>query len=348
MSPVIRAPGKAMWLGEYVVLDGAPALVAAVDRHAECRISAHKDSDDMRLIVRTSLSDQAWLLRDQEGRIFESEHKEFALIDTVRQTLQDAEIPLPRRGGTLFFDSTALSQDQKLGLGSSAAIAATAAIALSETNRWSADDALAIVELTQHAHQAFQGGLGSGSDIAAACMGGVLRMQKGCAPRRIFGPAIYPLVIYTGYAANTADFVRAVGAAKDRPGVQAALEAMGLHATRGASAFEAKDTTAFLDAVRAFHRAEVHLSKASSVPVVTQEIADIVDFMETYGGAAKASGAGGGDIVVAFFPTQESQEIAARQASKHADPQGWAVIPLAVEAKGVLDSLHSTPLDPSP
>ena len=35
-----RAPGKAMLLGEYAVLDGAPALVTAVDRYAEARYGA--------------------------------------------------------------------------------------------------------------------------------------------------------------------------------------------------------------------------------------------------------------------------------------------------------------------
>lgn len=332
-----------MWLGEYVVLDGAPALVAAVDRHAECRVTPHQDSDDTRLIIQTSLGDQTWLLRDRKGQVLEDERKEFALINAVRQTLQDAEIPLPTRGATLYFDSTRLSQDDKLGLGSSAAIAATATVALSEAAHWSADDAPAVFELTQRAHQTFQGGLGSGSDIAAACMGGVLRMQKGCEPRKITGPALHPLVMYTGYAANTADFVRAVRAAQHRPDVQTALHLMAQHATRGASAFEEKNQTAFLDAVRNFHKAEVLLTTASNVPVVTKEIANIVDLMETCGGAAKASGAGGGDIVIGFFPTQEAQRTAVEQAEKMAPNHGWAVIPLAVEANGVLDSLHSPP-----
>lgn len=336
-----------MWLGEYVVLDGAPALVAAVDRHAECRVSPHLDGDDTRLVVRTSLSDQTWLLRDREGQVFSDARKEFALINAVRQTLQEEDVPLPTSGATLFFDSTRLSQDDKLGLGSSAAIAATATVALSDTDYWSADDASTIFELTQRAHQKFQGGLGSGSDIAAACLGGVLRMQKGCEPRRINGPPVYPLVIYTGYAANTADFVRAVRAAQDRPNVRAALDTMAHHATRGASAFEAHDQAEFLDAIRSFHKAEVLLTAASNVPVVTEEIADIVDFMETFGGAAKASGAGGGDIVIAFFPTQESQRVAAQRAEKHAAKHGWAVIPLAVEARGVLDSLHTASSKPT-
>ena len=37
---VARAPGKLVALGEYVVLDGAPAVVLAIDRYAEASIDA--------------------------------------------------------------------------------------------------------------------------------------------------------------------------------------------------------------------------------------------------------------------------------------------------------------------
>src|SRR5512138_339944 len=40
---VARAPGKLVALGEYAVLDGAPALVLALDRFAEVRIEASPD-----------------------------------------------------------------------------------------------------------------------------------------------------------------------------------------------------------------------------------------------------------------------------------------------------------------
>src|SRR6185295_6471595 len=36
---VARAPGKLFLLGEYAVLDGAPAIVAAVDRFIEVRLT---------------------------------------------------------------------------------------------------------------------------------------------------------------------------------------------------------------------------------------------------------------------------------------------------------------------
>ena len=43
MTRVFRAPGKLVLVGEYAVLDGAPAVVAAVDRGVACAVSPAPD-----------------------------------------------------------------------------------------------------------------------------------------------------------------------------------------------------------------------------------------------------------------------------------------------------------------
>lgn len=321
-----------MWLGEYVVLDGAPALVAAVDRRAQCTITPHDDPTDRSLILQSSLSDAQWTLRGQQGDVHAPIDPVFHLIHAVQQTLEAASIALPTRGYTLCFDSSALAHEQKLGIGSSAAIAALAAVALTEPTHWASDDKTALFRLTQRAHQQFQGGVGSGSDVAAACMGGILRTQKGCDPQPMPPTSLHTLILYTGQAANTSDFIRAVQAKKDRSEVRRALQHMTDATYVGVEAMEQNDTSRFLDAVRAFHRNEFKLTVASGVPIVTDDIAEIVESMEACGGAAKASGAGGGDIVIAFFADLDSK-IRAADAARAADFQ---VLPIAVESRGVL------------
>lgn len=332
MTRVLLAPGKAMILGEYVVLDGAPAVVAAVDRHAKCTATPHADPADRSLVLRSSLTDHAWTLRSTNGVLVPPIDPAFHLIAIVQQHLQRANLPLPARGATLHFDSRALASDAKLGLGSSASIAALAAVALTEEGTWTRDNAAALFKLTHAAHQEFQGGVGSGSDVAAACFGGVLRMQKGCDPQPIPWPALHPVVVYTGASANTADFVRNVHAQRDKPTVHQALADMESATICGIHALENAMYNEFLNAVRAFHRAEIKLTQASGVPVVTDGIAKIVDFMETCGGAAKASGAGGGDIVIAFFADATAQQRAIERAAHHA----LHVLPLAIEPRGVV------------
>ena len=64
MQIVARAPGKLVVLGEYAVLDGAPALVIAVDRYCTANIQLSDDLDchleirspEPRLVVQSLIS----------------------------------------------------------------------------------------------------------------------------------------------------------------------------------------------------------------------------------------------------------------------------------------------------
>lgn len=338
----LRAPGKAMWFGEYVVLDGAPGLVAAVDRHASCAIDRRFPDPAYALSLRTSISETIWRIPIGQKAPFQAPCESFRLLESVFRTLQAAGIPLRTDGADIRFSSEALNAETKLGLGSSAAIAALAVVALQESSHLQHADSSTIHALAHQAHLDFQGGVGSGSDIAAACYGGLLRMERGKAPRRIEAPLPQTLVIYTGQEANTRDFVRRIHAQRGEPAVAEALQTMHDLAFVGAAALEAGDHAAFLDHVRRFHRAEVALTAASGVPVVTPDIAHAVQLIEQCGGAGKASGAGGGDILIGFFEDRAQRDTAISLAV-HA---GLDVIPLAVEAMGVLDSVrtHETPL----
>lgn len=328
----LRAPGKAMILGEYVVLDGAPALVAAMDRYAHARLE-YTDGDRA-IEITTSLSEVAWRLRDAAGTLHAAPSSHFSLVEAVIQTLEEHAIALPAGGLRLHLDSSSLGADQKLGLGSSAAVAAIATLALSgEAGRSLPTDA-AIHAIADTAHRRFQGGAGSGADVAAACLGGMLRIESGQPPRRLDAPPPKMLVVFTGYEADTREFVREVRARAEQEGVREALAQMRDAAIRGADAYEASDFTSFFNAVSEFHRGEVALTRASGVPVVTAEIARAVEIFEACGGVGKASGAGGGDIVLGFFSTQEALDAArARVISAGLEP-----IKLGLEWRGVLET----------
>lgn len=341
----LRAPGKAMLLGEYVVLDGAPALVAAVTRHAVGQLTTKDPSGVIR--IHSDLHDTPWTLRSETGEIHAAPHASFALVEAVYETLIAADVALPASGCELFLSSSELSSDTKLGLGSSAAIAAITTLALAGEVGTTLPTDAAVHALTDAAHRRFQGGVGSGSDVAAACFGGILRMSAGEPPRRVdrfensrhIGGLLHPadenlLVVYTGYAANTRDFVRSVRAQAHHPDVQRALHAMRDAAEMGVSSFEGGEYGAFLDAVRRFHRAECALTNASQVPIVTNEIATAVDIFERAGGVGKASGAGGGDIVLGFFPSREERRAAEVQLQK----TSLQVVDLSIETRGVLET----------
>lgn len=328
---IFRAPGKAMILGEYVVLEGAPALVAAMDRYAEAHVAYREDSA---IRVRSSLSEAAWEIRSAAGTLNAAPSTDFSLVEAILQTLGEKEIALPTSGLDLFLDSSSLSANTKLGLGSSAAIAAVATLALGgEAGSTLSTDAH-IHAIADVAHRRFQNGSGSGADVAAACLGGVLQIQKGVPPKRLHGEIPHLLVVYTGFEANTRTFVRDVNAQKSDPLVRKALDEMRENAIMGAEAFAANRWRDFSTAVSKFHRAEISLTESSKVPVVTKEIADSVDIFESYGGVGKASGAGGGDIVLGFFESAQAASLAEAAVRK----AGLEPVNLAIETRGVLET----------
>ena len=109
MTERATAPGKMMLSGEYAVLDGAPAVVAAVQRRAEVRVVAG----------------------DYDGPIARGlKHAEpcFPEVDATRR-LAEAELGIELDAELTVDVSQLRGEEVKLGLGSSAAAAAATAAA---------------------------------------------------------------------------------------------------------------------------------------------------------------------------------------------------------------------------
>src|SRR5215213_4826993 len=137
---IARAPGKVVISGAYAVLEGAPAIVAAIDRYvlADAERAPEKTTAEVReALKRRGPSPHPW------------------------------------------FDASALrsggAQDRKLGLGSSAAILVSCLASLELGNDSDLDDAALSARVfgpALAAHRAAQGG-GSGVDVAASAFGGI-------------------------------------------------------------------------------------------------------------------------------------------------------------------------------
>ncbi|MBT8467659.1 MAG: hypothetical protein KJN97_02825, partial [Deltaproteobacteria bacterium] len=177
------APGKALLCGEYAVLDGAPAVVAAVDRR-----------------VRVAWTDER-----------------IAMSPEVEATLRRAQVEVGAAGRALRVDATDLHQDRiKLGLGSSAAAAAAAAGAVFASHGhdladWTTLQRLFACALEGHSSIAPQG---SGVDVAASTFGGFLRFERNderVDTRRLEVPSeLHIRLIWTGQAARTSELVKKV------------------------------------------------------------------------------------------------------------------------------------------
>jgi phosphomevalonate kinase len=150
---IATAPGKLILTGEYAVLDGAPALVIAVDRRVVARRERSVPSSPFLLAVARELAQRYGA--DSPGALAALE----IAVDS-----------------SAFYASSDCTQ--KLGLGSSAAVTvAAAALALAAhhgTLEGHRDEVLAIA-LAAHANaQGAKGARGSGADVAAAVFGGAI------------------------------------------------------------------------------------------------------------------------------------------------------------------------------
>jgi phosphomevalonate kinase len=323
-EPVIAsAPGKLILTGEYAVLDGAPALVVAVDRRAVAR------------------------------RAREDAPEPTPFLAAVARELAARGVEAP----PVVVDSSAFYEGgEKLGLGSSAAVT-VAAVALGLGAAGQAIDREAVLAIAMAAHanaQGERGARGSGADIAAAVYGGTIVFTGGRVERKLWPAALALVPFHTGVAADTATLVARVTEARRgaRAGeVEAALAAIGDAsraviasmimpsdelasigaAVRRAVAAPAADPRPVIAAFEAAADAVQDLAKATGVPLVPACVEAARQAVRPLGGTAKTTGAGGGDVGIAVVPA--SVDASAVHAALI--QAGCLPLRLAVEPTGV-------------
>ena len=288
------APGKLMISGEYAVLDGAVAVVAAVSARVTAR----------------------W--------VEQAERKLPAEAAATRKLAEDA---LGAIASELQIEAGDLRKaGQKLGLGSSAAASAAVAGALLASHGHdlrSPEVRRRALELALAGHKAIAPE-GSGADVAAAALGGFVRfrLENGKLAEAVnvhFPRTLESAVVWTGKEARTSEFVRAVRAfeGRDARGFALLRDDLRDQAARFAEALAREETSEIIAATRAYGLGMSQLGRSAGVPIVTPELAQIARLADEHGGAAKPSGAGGGDVAIAFFPgrsERESFEAACTQA----------------------------------
>ena len=280
---VATAPGKLILTGEYAVLDGAPAVVIAVDRRVTARVGAHAVAAPSEFL--------AAVIRELVMRFGET-------------------CPSVAVARAIVVDSRAFFADQrKLGLGSSAAVT-VAATARALAERGPMLDRAEVFALAMAAHAAAQGARGargSGADIAAAVHGGAIVFTAGVATPHRWPAGVTILPFFTGDSADTATLVAQVAAARAaRPAeVSAALAAIAAASAAASLALSASSLAApaLLAALRLAAAAIERLALATRVALVPPCVTAARAAMVGLGGTAKTTGAGGGDVAIAVIPT---------------------------------------------
>ena len=179
---------------------------------------------------------------------------------------------------------------------------------------------------------------GSGADVAAAALGGFVRFRLEQGKLAEAAPIAFPdalvrRVVWTGKEARTSEFVRAVRAyeARDASGYSVLRDELVAQATRLAEAIGRAELTEILAATAAYGAGMGALGRAAGVPIVTAELARIAELAHAHGGSAKPSGAGGGDVAIAFFTDLEG----ARAFDRACSEAGLTPLDLTLGAPGV-------------
>jgi phosphomevalonate kinase len=330
MKITASAPGKVVLLGEYVVLDGGPALVMAVDRR--CRAELAPVAGDVSRLT-TCMPDQR-ISEFKPGQPSGS-----ALIDTI---IEGAEFAPPWPVWSASLDSSAFFADGlKLGLGSSAAaLVAFAGAAWQAAEKPGRPGLSALIQ----SHRAFQGGAGSGIDVAAALAGGVVQFRLDSEFKAHAGSVRLPKSvgfagIFAGGSASTPGLVGRYRHWADSGSARAGVFRKRLIAVAegGCAAVQDDDGMAFVAAIDEYGRCLAELGREIGADLVTAAHRQIGDLAGRLGLAYKVSGAGGGDIGIACGLDQD----ALRSFSDKATQSGFRAVPLVVDEQGLRVEEHA-------
>jgi len=345
-----KAPGKLILLGEYAVLEGAPSLVAAINRY--CTVSIRKNGFSVFGLEARNLDmpDLTFHL-DESGRVklaanspYTSEKRTGFLIEVINYVASRFEGKIP--GAYISIDTGDfyhLASGNKFGLGSSAALTVALIRAM---NKYMGRQASAETLFSEaiKSHRAGQGRLGSGVDIAASAAGGVIEYimpnsedDIPSAIRRLNWPRnLYMTAVWTGTSASTRFMLEKVKQFR-----QAApelhkmiMEDMKKVASLGCEAFAGGDAARFVEIIPEYLKQEYRLGAACGIDIISPSHKALEKLIDEAGGVYKPSGAGGGDIGVAFCDNEEThQKIRAAIEQSNFEILDLAIEPAEYEIK---------------
>jgi phosphomevalonate kinase len=348
----VSAPGKLVLIGEYSVLYGAPAVVMAIDRRATVQLEPSYDGRWSVLSPGLAPEPARFELRPDGAFEWDKASRNlsdrFVLVERVLGSLVtsgairlEALRPCAAVLDTREFFESSSNGAPKIGVGSSAALTAALATALAS---WGgrADLLEPRVQWLRRLlgfHRDFQGGRGSGIDLAASVMGGAVEYQlddQGTVRRADaleLPKDLHMLFVWTGRSADTGEFLsRLAGRLSEEGGaVEGAIGRLGELARAGIDRIRAGDADALLDTFDEFGEAMEALGRSADLQIMSDEHLQLGKLARAHGARYKPSGAGGGDIGIAFASDIETITDVERAVLA----AGFRVVDLRVDFEGL-------------
>ncbi|HET7312979.1 hypothetical protein [Salinisphaera sp.] len=333
-APIVAsAPGKLFLIGEYAVLEGAPAILAAVDRRARVTLA---DASDGHWRLSAPNLDIHRLALGVDGRAppdaGDGLRDRLRVYDAVLAHVA-AELGTPLPPLDVHIDTTDFARDgHKLGLGSSAAVAAALTQALLVRAGIDDVDHARLARLAIAAHRQAQGGTGSGGDVATAVYGGIIGYTQGRPPASLqWPPGLTVVAVVTGTGARTTDLV---GRVQTYAGVHPrgfASDIARLAALAENAADDLGQATCFARLAREYFEALIALDRHAHAGIVSARHHELHAMAARHGAVFKSSGAGGGDVGLLLATPHVNQSALRRDF----DAAGAQIIELGFAAPGV-------------
>jgi phosphomevalonate kinase len=293
----VAAPGKLLLSGAYAVLEGAPALVVAVDRVAV--------ADGSQPAPRPTPEVLAALSAAEAPRV---------------------DASLLRRG----------EHKLGLG-SSAAILVASLGVSFARASRDVGDPSVRrdLFLAARRAHSLAQSG-GSGVDVAASVYGGALVYTLGAEGAGHVEPVSLPAVVldvfWLGSPAATSGMRERVDALKARAGdrYRTRINEIAFASAQTIAAARSGDAEAFILGIRETSAAMASLGRDADAPIIPPGIDPLLSVAHEDGGAFAPSGAGGGDVFVHVGRAPASSRFRALAASL-----GIEAVPMAVSPMGV-------------
>lgn len=365
----VSAPAKLVILGEYAVLEGASALVQAVDRFAQIHVK-ESSSAVGHILAKPLFSEPLAYRFDHQGQFHWLNEQINESLPFVKPLMNDLG-PWARTGhvgvnsggdkpgenkclydielDTSAFFANYQGERRKLGLGSSAALAVALAAAWYscrhdvqhlDKGRW--------LPTLVNLHRKLQGGKGSGVDVAASLYGGLLEYNMGAADSTdansegllaptaanvSMPPDLEWMWIWLGKAASTREFLSGMKLYQQhrQDSYFTQIKDMAGISQNGIRAAKAGDADALLACIQDYGLCMQRLGEAAQVPIYTDDHRRLAQLAQKFNVAFKPSGAGGGDIALAASRDTEALSDLARQVTA----AGYPVVPLGPATHGL-------------
>ena len=309
-------PGKLILLGEYAVLEGAPAIVTAVNKFAKIVLTKTDDSSFYINAPNLGIKDITFNIENDQFLTFNnnlssSELDQLSLFDKIfmfiynfikNQNIFPIPCDITIDTSDFYFENT----NQKLGLGSSAAITVSLVDSLCKFNNVQFNKVHDLFDTSLQAHYEAQGKIGSGIDIAASTFKGTGIFKKSTddysyknftLPQDLF---IIP--IWTGASTSTPEFVSKTNQLKNNDSgiYNVVIKELCDLSNIGCSHLLNNESGDFLFIVNKFYETLDKLGKSAGIPIISDSHKNIAKIVRECNGFYKPSGAGGNDIGIAF------------------------------------------------